>query len=254
MAFCPRPRDVRGRGRTLRAQPRLAPSVRRELTCGRHGPRHPRPWRACSSVPIASSPTPGSDRSGSTPRRPRRRGGAGPAGLPARGDHPPRARGGARRRGACARRASHGRRSRLGRTRPSPAARWERAGRCEEPARSELTSVPQMVRIIASRVPPARVVARVADEHAVRLRRLVRGSRTASGKSRTSTSSRRCAGVDSRARSSTALSPTAARTAPVRSLIVADVDDTPKQMYAAMGFRPIAVEQKYLLARPSQGP
>ena len=30
-------------------------------------------------------------------------------------------------------------------------------------------------------------------------------------------------------------------------LICADVDDTPKQMYAAMGFRPIAVEQKYLL-------
>ena len=36
-------------------------------------------------------------------------------------------------------------------------------------------------------------------------------------------------------------------------LICADVDDTPKQMYAAMGFRPIAVEQKYLLPRTSQG-
>ena len=30
-------------------------------------------------------------------------------------------------------------------------------------------------------------------------------------------------------------------------LIVADVNDTPKRMYAAMGFRPLAVEQKYLL-------
>lgn len=30
-------------------------------------------------------------------------------------------------------------------------------------------------------------------------------------------------------------------------LIVADVDDTPKRMYAALGFRPLAVEQKYLL-------
>jgi predicted GNAT family acetyltransferase len=30
-------------------------------------------------------------------------------------------------------------------------------------------------------------------------------------------------------------------------LIVADASDTPKAMYAAMGFRPLAVERKYLL-------
>ena len=29
--------------------------------------------------------------------------------------------------------------------------------------------------------------------------------------------------------------------------IVADVTDTPKHMYAAMGFRPVAVVHKYLL-------
>lgn len=34
-------------------------------------------------------------------------------------------------------------------------------------------------------------------------------------------------------------------------LICADVDDTPKRMYAALGFRPLAVEQKYLLELPA---
>lgn len=33
-------------------------------------------------------------------------------------------------------------------------------------------------------------------------------------------------------------------------LIVADVDDMPKRLYAKMGFRPLAVEQKYLLETP----
>jgi hypothetical protein len=33
-------------------------------------------------------------------------------------------------------------------------------------------------------------------------------------------------------------------------LITADVDDTPKQMYVALGFRPVGVAQKYTLHLP----